>query len=133
MIENFGDMVAHSSDIEIDVRTRYLPDQSVPGEKRYVFAYTITISNNGDEDVQLVHRHWQITDANNKVHEVNGRGVVGETPLIAAGESFQYTSGTLLETEVGSMQGSYDMVSASGTAFSALIHPFSLALPGVVH
>lgn len=126
-------MAAHSSDIEIDVRTRYLPDQSVPGEKRYVFAYTITISNNGDEDVQLVYRHWQITDANNKVHQVSGRGVVGETPLIAAGESYQYTSGTLLETEVGSMQGSYDMVSASGAQFSALIQPFSLALPGVVH
>jgi ApaG protein len=133
MSENFSDMVAQSSDIEIDVRTRYLPDQSVPAEKRYVFAYTITINNNGDEDVQLVHRHWQITDANNKVHEVNGRGVVGETPLIPAGESFQYTSGTLLETEVGSMQGSYDMVSASGISFSAPIYPFSLALPGVVH
>jgi ApaG protein len=126
-------MSAHSSDIEIEVRTRYLPEQSVPGEKRYVFAYTIVISNNGDEEVQLLYRHWQITDANNKVHQVSGRGVVGETPLIPAGESFQYTSGTLLETEVGSMQGSYDMVSASGASFSALIPPFSLALPGVVH
>ena len=126
-------MTATSADIEINVRTRYLPEQSHPTEKRYVFAYTITISNNGDEDVQLLYRHWQITDANNKVHEVSGRGVVGETPLIAAGETYQYTSGTLLETEVGSMQGSYDMVSASGTAFSALVEPFSLALPGIVH
>lgn len=126
-------MAAQSSDIEIDVRTRYLPDQSAPAEKRYVFAYTITISNRGDEDVQLLHRHWQITDANNKVHQVSGRGVVGETPLIPAGKTFQYTSGTLLETEVGSMQGSYDMVSASGATFSAPIQPFSLALPGVVH
>ena len=126
-------MVARSSDIEIDVRTRYLPDQSVPAEKRYVFAYTITINNHGDEDVQLLHRHWQITDANNKVHEVSGRGVVGETPLIPAGESFQYTSGTLLETEVGSMQGSYDMVSDSGTAFTAAVQPFSLPLPGMIH
>ena len=126
-------MTATHSDIEINVKTRYLPDQSVPAEKRYVFAYTITISNNADEDVQLLYRHWQITDADNKVHEVSGRGVVGETPLIAAGQSYQYTSGTLLETEVGSMQGSYDMVSASGASFSAPIHPFSLALPGVVH
>ncbi len=126
-------MAAQSSDIEIDVRTRYIPEQSVPGEKRYVFAYTITISNHADEEVQLLYRHWQITDANNKVHEVSGRGVVGETPLIGAGETFQYTSGTLLETEVGSMQGSYDMVSASGASFSAPIEPFSLALPGVVH
>ncbi len=126
-------MTATSSDIEINVRTRYLPDQSQPGDKRYVFAYTITISNNADEDVQLLYRHWHITDANNKVHEVSGRGVVGETPLIAAGETYQYTSGTLLETEVGSMQGSYDMVSASGVSFSARIQPFSLALPGVVH
>jgi ApaG protein len=126
-------MTATSSDIEINVRTRYLPEQSQPTERRYVFAYTITISNNADEDVQLLYRHWQITDANNKVHEVSGRGVIGETPLIPAGETYRYTSGTLLETEVGSMQGSYDMVSASGASFSAPIEPFSLALPGVLH
>jgi ApaG protein len=126
-------MAADSSDIQIDVKTRYLPDQSVPAESRYVFAYTITINNRGDEAVQLLYRHWQITDANNKVHEVSGRGVVGETPLIDAGSSFQYTSGTLLETEVGSMQGSYEMISASGNSFNAPIHPFSLALPGVIH
>lgn len=126
-------MSASSTDIHINVRTRYLPDQSVPAESRYVFAYTITVQNDSDEDVQLLYRHWQITDANNKVHEVSGRGVVGETPLIPAGESYQYTSGTLLETEVGSMQGRYEMMSASGAAFNAPIPPFSLALPGVVH
>lgn len=119
--------------IDISVRTRYLPEQSAPEQNRFVFAYTITIHNNGDEPVQLLHRHWRIVDANDRLHEVEGRGVVGETPLIAAGDSYQYTSGTLLETAVGTMQGSYDMVSASGDHFSAAIPPFSLALPHSLH
>jgi ApaG protein len=119
--------------IAIAVRTRYLPEQSTPDQNRFVFAYTITISNHGDESVQLIHRHWQITDANDRVHEVRGRGVVGETPVIGAGDSYQYTSGTLLETVVGTMQGSYDMVTASGDHFSAPIPAFSLALPNALH
>jgi ApaG protein len=119
--------------IAIVVRTRYLPEQSTPDQNRFVFAYTITISNHGDESVQLIYRYWQITDANDRVHEVRGRGVVGETPVIDAGDSYQYTSGTLLETAVGTMQGSYDMVTASGDHFSAPIPAFSLALPNALH
>lgn len=119
--------------IDIAVRTRYLPEQSTPDQNRFVFAYTITISNKGEEPVQLIHRYWQITDANDRVHEVQGRGVVGETPVIEAGDCYQYTSGTLLETAVGTMQGRYDMVSASGDQFSAPIPAFSLALPHTLH
>ena len=119
--------------IVIDVATRYLPEQSIPAENRFVFAYTITINNRGAEAVRLLNRHWRITDANNKVQEVRGEGVVGEQPLIEAGGSFRYTSGSLLETAVGTMEGSYEMISSSGRSFNAPIAVFSLARPGVLH
>lgn len=119
--------------IAISVRTRYLPEQSEPDEQRYAFAYTITIRNRGDEPVQLLYRHWLITDGNNKELRVSGAGVVGETPVIAPGGQYEYTSGTQLDTTVGSMQGSYEMVTTGGGSFSAPIPPFSLALPGALH
>jgi ApaG protein len=119
--------------IKIDVKTRYLPEQSAPAENRFVFAYTITITNRSAEAVRLLHRHWRITDANNRVQEVRGEGVVGEQPLIAAGDSYRYTSGAMLETAVGTMEGSYEMISASGRSFNAPIAVFSLAQPGALH
>lgn len=125
--------MADGSDIQIDVVTRYLADQSAPAENRFVFAYTITISNNGSEPVRLISRHWRITDANNRVQEVRGDGVVGEQPLIAPGANYRYTSGAMLETAVGTMEGSYAMISASGQGFNAPISVFSLAQPGSLH
>lgn len=121
------------NDIEIEVATRYLAEQSSPAENRFVFAYTITINNHGSEAVRLLNRHWRITDANNRVQEVRGEGVVGEQPLIAAGGSYRYTSGSLLETAVGTMEGSYEMISSSGHSFNAPIAVFSLAQPGALH
>lgn len=125
--------MSDSSAIKIDVATRYLPDQSAPAENRFVFAYTITISNRGGDAVRLLSRHWRITDANNRVQEVRGEGVVGEQPLIAAGESYTYTSGSMLETPVGTMEGSYQMIGTDGLRFDAPIPVFSLAQPGALH
>ena len=125
--------MANGSEIQIDVATRYLADQSAPAENRFVFAYTITIVNHGSEPVRLLSRHWRITDANNRVQEVRGDGVVGEQPLIAAGGNYRYTSGAMLETAVGTMEGSYAMISASGQGFNAPIAVFSLAQPGSLH
>lgn len=119
--------------IKIDVETEFLEQHSSPSERRFVFAYTITISNNGDEDVQLLSRHWIITDGNNNVQEVTGDGVVGEKPFIPVGKSYRYTSGAVLETAIGTMEGSYQMISASGTPFDASIETFSLADPSALH
>ena len=96
--------------IRIGVETAYLADQSSPESGRYAFAYTITIRNEGESPAKLLNRHWTITDANGKVQEVRGEGVVGEQPYLRPGEGFQYTSGTLLDTPVGSMEGEYEMV-----------------------
>ena len=119
--------------IDIDVETQYLPNQSSPTEKRFVFAYTITINNQGDEAVQLLRRHWLITDGNEDIQEVEGEGVVGEQPLIAPGASYRYTSGAILETSTGTMEGSYLMRSASGTTFDAPIALFPLIHPMALH
>ncbi len=119
--------------IDVSVRSDYLPDQSQPGDERYVFAYTVTIRNNGLEAARLLNRHWIIVDANGKVQEVRGEGVVGEQPHLKPGESYRYTSGTVLETPVGSMHGSYEMLADDGTRFDASIHPFSLATPTSLH
>lgn len=125
--------MSDSSAIKIDVETRYLPEQSAPAENRFVFAYTITISNRGTNAVRLLSRHWRITDANNRVQEVRGEGVVGEQPLIEPGASYRYTSGSMLETPVGTMEGSYAMVGTDGHHFDAPIAVFSLAQPGALH
>lgn len=119
--------------IQIDVRTTYLPGQSEPGQNRYVFAYTITITNSGSVPARLVTRHWIITDANEQTREVHGEGVVGEQPYLLPGTSFQYTSGTILETPVGTMQGSYQMIADDGTAFDAEIPSFTLSIPRTLH
>ena len=120
-------------DIRIQVATSYIDDQSEPNADRYVFAYTITISNSGDVAAQLISRHWIITDANGKVQEVSGDGVVGEQPYLSPGEEFRYSSGAVLETPVGAMQGMYHMETDGGVAFDAPITPFTLAVPGLLN
>jgi ApaG protein len=119
--------------IEIEVETAYLPDQSDPAAPRYVFAYTVTIRNRGPVAATLLTRRWVITDANGKVREVEGQGVVGEQPCIAPGEAHRYSSGAVIETPVGVMEGSYGMVSDDGVSFPAPIPAFRLAVPGILH
>jgi ApaG protein len=119
--------------IRVDVETSYVPDQSDPGSQRYVFAYTITIHNEGSEAARLLRRHWLITDANGKVQEVRGDGVVGEQPHLRPGQGFRYSSGAILETPVGTMHGSYFMETDQGGHFDAPIAPFRLAMPGILH
>ncbi|WP_405240123.1 Co2+/Mg2+ efflux protein ApaG [Lentisalinibacter orientalis] len=119
--------------ISVDVSTHFLDEQSEPELDRYVFSYTITIANRGDVPASLLSRHWIITDANGKVQEVRGDGVVGEQPHLNPGEQFRYSSGTVLETPVGSMEGSYQMLADDGVRFDAPIAPFTLAVPGLLH
>lgn len=120
-------------DIRVDVETMYVDEQSDPEDDRYVFAYTITIRNAGTLPARLLTRHWLITDANGRVQEVRGEGVVGEQPYLRPGEGFQYTSAAMIETPVGSMQGSYQMVCDDGRYFDAEIPAFRLALPHTLH
>ena len=115
--------------VRIQVRSAFIPERSSPPESEYFFAYRIRISNDGDETVQLVSREWIITDADGKVETVRGPGVVGEQPVLEPGESFEYTSFCPLKTPIGSMQGTYQMVSSRGERFDAVISPFSLAVP----
>jgi ApaG protein len=126
-------MQENQCDIRIQVATSYIDDQSAPDSDRYVFAYTITISNSGSMAAQLISRHWIITDANGKVQEVNGDGVVGEQPYLNPGEEFRYSSGAVLETPVGAMQGIYRMEADDGISFDAPIAPFTLAVPGLLN
>jgi ApaG protein len=119
--------------IRVEVDTSYLEDQSDPKERRYVFSYTITIRNEGSVPARLLTRHWIITDSNGKVQEVRGEGVVGEQPYLKPGQGFRYSSGAVLETPVGAMQGSYQMVADDGEQFDAPISPFRLAMPGLLH
>ncbi|GAB4179942.1 MAG: Co2+/Mg2+ efflux protein ApaG [Rhodocyclaceae bacterium] len=120
-------------EIEVVPVPEYLEDQSDPGAGRYVFAYTITIRNTGNVAAQLISRHWIITDAQGRVQEVRGLGVVGYQPLLQPGEHFDYTSGCALQTPVGTMRGSYQMVAEDGTQFEATIPEFTLAVPRVLH
>lgn len=120
-------------DIQVIVRTAYIPEQSDPNSDRYVFAYTVTIANEGTASAQLISRHWVITDAENQTQEVRGLGVVGEQPFLRPGESFEYTSGTSLGTPVGTMRGSYQMVAEDGQKFEAEIPEFTLSMPRVLH
>lgn len=124
---------ATNYDIQVSVETAYVENQSVPEQSRYVFAYTITIRNTGKMPAKLLTRHWIITDSNGKTQEVRGDGVVGEQPHLQPGESFRYTSGTLLETAIGSMRGSYQMIADDGVEFDAEIPAFTLAIPRVLH
>ena len=124
------DPVPHQ--IRVEVETSYLDEQSDPKERRYVFSYTITIRNEGLESARLLTRHWVITDANGKVQEVRGDGVVGEQPYLKPGQGFRYSSGAVLETPVGVMQGSYEMITDGGMRFDAPIATFRLAMPGIL-
>ena len=119
--------------LNVSVKTRHIPEQSDANEARYVFAYTITITNTGDIATQVISRHWIITDAEAHVEEVKGLGVVGHQPLLSPGETFEYTSGTALAPPNGSMRGSYFVVAEDGTRFEATIPEFSLAVPRSLH
>ena len=127
--------MADSKKYEIQVTTQveYIPEQSSEEQDRYVFAYTITITNTGSIPAQLISRHWIIADANNSVQEVRGLGVVGEQPLLKPGESFEYTSGSAIATPVGTMKGFYQMVAEDGYKFDAPIPEFTLSMPRVLH
>jgi len=119
--------------VSISVHTRYLKEHSVPQENRHVFAYTVTISNHGLENIKLLSRHWLITDGHNKTQEVRGEGVIGEQPTIEPGADFSYTSSAMLETDAGTMEGSYQMISQSGENFDTPIPLFVLTRPGALH
>lgn len=119
--------------IQVTVRVKYLSEQSDEAENRFVFAYTITVSNEGTQAVKLLARHWVITDSNNHLQTVNGKGVVGEQPVINPGQNFEYTSGTVLATQVGTMSGSYQMALDDGTEFTVPIEQFVLSVPRVLH
>ena len=119
--------------IRVDVETSFLDEQSEPKDNRYVFSYTITIRNEGHVPAKLMSRRWLITDANGKVQEVLGDGVVGEQPHLQPGQGFRYSSGTVIETPVGAMEGTYFMVADDGEKFDAPIPVFRLAMPGVLH
>jgi len=117
----------------VSVETAYLQDQSNPEANQYAFSYTITIANIGNIGAQLISRHWIITDANNYVQEVKGLGVVGAQPLLQPNEAFEYTSGTLMATPIGSMRGTYKIVAEDGTFFDAEIESFTLAVPKMLN
>jgi ApaG protein len=118
---------------DIVVKTQYLAEQSVPADDRFVFSYTITLTNRGDESAQLISRHWVITDGKNAVQEVKGTGVVGQQPTLEPGASYTYSSGVVLATETGTMTGTYQMRTASGTTFDAPIPVFALVPPHLLH
>ena len=120
-------------EVTVEPVARFLADQSDPAKSQYVFTYTITITNTGDIAAQLLGRHWIITDADHKVQEVRGLGVVGQQPLLKPGESFEYTSGASIPTAVGTMQGTYQMLAEDGKAFDAPIPLFTLSVPRTLH
>ncbi len=119
--------------IRVTVDTVYVEDQSDPETGRYVFAYTITIENSGSITARLLNRHWIITDASGQVQEVKGEGVVGEQPILQPGGTFRYTSAAMIETPVGTMTGSYEMVADDGVRFDAEIPAFKLSAPNLLH
>lgn len=119
--------------VVIQTQVNYLPEQSDESGNRFVFSYTITITNLGHSSAKLISRHWIITDANNHVQEVRGQGVVGEQPLLKPSQSFEYTSGTVLTTQVGTMRGSYQMQGEDGSEFEVEIPQFVLSVPRVLH
>ncbi|GAA5130068.1 Co2+/Mg2+ efflux protein ApaG [Alloalcanivorax gelatiniphagus] len=119
--------------IQVSVQVEYLPDQSDADNQRWVFAYHITMHNRGQQTARLLTRHWVITDGEERTREVHGEGVVGEQPSIAPGQFYQYSSGAVLETEVGTMHGSYQMLAEDGTCFDAEVPAFTLAVPRALH
>ena len=125
--------ISKTYQITVTAVPQYVADQSDPDAERYVFAYTITLENTGTVAAQLISRHWLITDGNSNVQEVRGLGVIGEQPLLRPGEKYEYTSGCQLDTPVGVMRGTYQMVAEDGTAFEAEIPAFTLSIPRVLH
>ena len=119
--------------VDVNAEPTFIEAQSNPGEGRFVFTYTVTIANNGTLPAQLLHRYWKITDGEGGVREVHGDGVVGEQPTIVPGDAFTYTSGAILETEVGTMEGFFEMVSADGEILKAKIPVCTLLNPGALH
>ena len=119
--------------MRVEATSWYMEDQSNPEERRFVFSYTINIYNDGSEPAQLLTRHWLITDADGKVQEVHGDGVIGKQPVIQPGERHTYSSGTVIETPVGTMEGRYGMTTPSGERFDIPIPIFRLAMPGVLN
>ncbi|WP_263144408.1 Co2+/Mg2+ efflux protein ApaG [Pseudomonas alcaligenes] len=119
--------------VDVSVATRFLPEQSQPEQQRFAFSYTVTLHNAGQLPAKLLTRHWLITDGDGQVQEVRGAGVVGQQPLLEPGASHTYTSGTVLATRVGFMQGSYQMEAGDGHRFDAPIEPFRLVVPGALH
>ena len=124
---------AVTQSVRVRVECEYAPDRSAPAARHWFFLYTITIANEGDETVQLMTRHWSITDGNSDMREVRGLGVVGEQPVLPPGESFTYTSGCALTTPFGTMEGTYQMVTPEGESFDVRIAPFTLSEPYTVH
>ena len=120
-------------EFSVSPKVTFLADQSDPDKNHFVFAYTITVTNTGSVTAQLISRHWIITDAEHRVQEVKGQGVVGKQPVLKPGESFEYTSGTSIPTAVGTMRGSYRMVAEDGLAFDVPIAPFTLSIPRTLH
>jgi len=125
--------VTENHPIEIKIKTAYLDEHSQPDQHRFAFAYTITIENKSDKAAQLISRHWIITDANNVIQEAQGMGVVGQQPRILPGDSYTYSSGAVLETQVGTMEGTYQMQSDTGENFNVPIPAFSLTRPHALH
>ncbi len=126
-------MEKHTYQISIDIDSQYIEEQSIPEKDQFVFSYTIKIKNLGTKAAKLLTRHWIITDANGKVEEVHGEGVVGKQPYLNPGDEFQYTSGAILETPLGTMQGNYEMLGNEGTRFHAEIPVFRLSIPNILH
>ncbi|MBU0602624.1 MAG: Co2+/Mg2+ efflux protein ApaG [Gammaproteobacteria bacterium] len=124
---------AKKYEITVAVQTHYIEDQSNPEDSRFVFAYTVSLTNTGTVPAQLISRHWIIRDAADAEQQVRGLGVIGQQPLIKPGDKFEYTSGCALNTPVGTMRGSYQMVADDGTQFNADIPEFTLAMPRVLH
>jgi ApaG protein len=120
---------ATTNGIKVSVKAEYVPEQSSPRSRRYVFTYTVKIANEGERAAQLKSRHWIITDGEGKIEEVRGPGVVGQQPYLRPGEHFEYTSGCVLTTPRGEMKGTYQMHRPDGSTFDATIAPFALALP----
>lgn len=126
-------MTSDAMKIQIEVKPAYVAGQSDPGNDHYVFSYTVTIKNEGNQPAKLLTRHWIITDGDGQVQEVKGEGVIGEQPYLKPGEGFQYTSGTFMSTPVGTMEGSYQMLADDGERFDAEIPSFTLSVPNVLH
>ena len=122
-----------TSPLRIDVEPRFLADQSAPDAGLYTFSYTITVTNTAEVSMQLIARHWMISDASGHTQEVKGLGVVGQQPLLKPGESFEYTSGCQLETPVGTMRGEFQVTAEDGMQFEAVVDTFTLSIPRVLH